>query len=152
MGKLDVHISHGSGSGWLIPVVALSGLAILGTGGATGVVSGVSTALEWIGGAIFFAVMVLIVALAVVYRRGRLQIAHRGDPRARLDAIEAEKRAELAKIRLMSQNIEAAQLAGIEITPAILQLLQNPELYHRVLRMREAANLVNQLDPGQEVQ
>lgn len=148
MGKLDVHISHGSDHGWLVPVIVVGGLAVMAGGGLSGAASSVTSALIWAAVVAGITVLAMAVALVVLMRRSGFKMAHVGDPKTTMSAIEAEKRAELAKIRAMRLQIEAARIAGVEITPDMLRVAEDPELADLVMRFRAAANRFPAVESG----
>lgn len=147
MGDLDVRIRHKGSSGpdYRVLLVLVAALAFFTGGGAVaGALSGLAAALEvvlmWIAG-ILIGFSVLLAALAIVFReRIRATMVRRGDPRGRIDEIERNKRIELARIRAMRLQIEAARIAGVEITDDILRMAEDPCLLDLVVRLRQAAS------------
>jgi hypothetical protein len=78
MGKLDVHISHGSDHGWLVPVIVVGGLAVMAGGGLSGAASSVTSALIWAAVVAGITVLAMAVALVVLMRRSGFKMAHVG--------------------------------------------------------------------------
>lgn len=130
----------GLGPVFLLAAVAVCAFAVVSVAAAVG--HAVMILLVWLL-AVFGGAIVIAGVLAWVFRaRIRSMVVRRGDPRDRIDQIEAEKRAELARIRAMRLQIDAARIAGVEITPELLQVAEDPRLYDMVMRLRGAAGVV----------
>lgn len=155
MGDLDVRIRHGGGSSGnlttLIVVVAVLAVAGGGAAALSGVIHALTDMLIW-AAVVFGAAAVLIGVLAFVFR-DRMQgvLMHKGDPKNHLDAIIEEKATELRKIRAIRLHLEAARIAGVEITPDMIAMAEDPELAELVVRYRIMATVPREPEDEHEV-
>jgi hypothetical protein len=118
MGDLRVTIEHGSGLSSLINaktvVIASAVVLIAGSGGASGLVSGLNDLLYWLAG-----ILVVVVAGGgyAIYRATRhakgkdyVQSIHGPSERNRLLDEQAALRREIARTRAMRYDIERARI------------------------------------------
>lgn len=141
--RQTVNINSGGSGGGLAALLPIAGLVVV----AYVVLSAVAAAIH--------ALMVLLIVVMIVFSvalvagiallavfRGKIRscMVRRGDPRDEYDQITAEKRRELARIRAMRLQLEAARIAGVEITPDMLAMAEDPELAELVWRFKAAAN------------
>lgn len=135
MGDLEVRIRHGGGGRKPAVLVIAGAAVILSAGSAATVVSGLDDLLYWLAGITGLAVAASVGLLWAFRRRIFRPLAARH--RVQGD-IMAEKRAELAKIRAMRLQMEAARIAGVPITADMLAMAEDPELRALVQDFRAA--------------
>jgi hypothetical protein len=127
--------THGGGGDYRMLVIVLAVVAVAAGGGASAVTSGLTDLLYWVAGLVGLLVAASVV-LVIVFRR---QIFRPLTVRHTTQAdILAEKRAELAKIRAMRRQIEAARIAGVPITADMLAMAEDPDLMALVTAFRAA--------------
>lgn len=134
--------SGGSGGGLagLLPLAAVLIGAYLALAVLAAVVHALMVILVWLL-VVFGVALVAAGVLVWVFRdRIRATMVYRGDPRNALDEITRQKREELQRIRAMRLQLEAARIAGVEITPDMLAVAEDPELAELVWRFKAAAN------------
>lgn len=115
MGKLTVHIEHGS-DGISLKTAVIGGGAVLlmASGGAAGVTSGLMDLLWWLGGVMAVSVGVASVLIVRKIRatrhHGYVESIHGPSERNIAIDLDREKRNELARIRYIRHEIERERI------------------------------------------
>jgi hypothetical protein len=128
MGNLKVTIEHGSGLSSLINaktvVIGAAVVLVAGSGGASGLVSGLTDLLYWVAAVV--AVLVIgggyVIYRATRHAKGTNYVRSINGMTQRDVVIEenAKMRRQLADIRAMRRQVEAARALGLDYAPGFL--------------------------------
>lgn len=125
MPHLDGAHTHGGSINWRLAAVAAVIGGVVAAGGASGLIRSAEELLYWVGGIIFVASAVVscLAIRAMRHSKGKTYIQSIHGPTARNLVVEenARMRRELADIRAMSRQVEAARTLGVSYEPGFMR-------------------------------